>query len=128
MEIVAYNRRDFPASATELWGIEAQGPSTFLRHLYDLDPAIVVDKLHSQARNLGRSLPEQLIVLRKAAGGFVRSLCEDLGIDLELGDRNRQRNLNPDPPQKPAQPLEPYIYTGTSIPSVPSVISSCWRK
>ena len=78
--IVTYNKRDFAAAATEPWGIEVQGPSTFLRYLYDLDPALVVEKLEEQARDLGRSLPEQLAVLRKAVPAFVDGLCQDLRI------------------------------------------------
>ena len=80
--IVTYNKRDFPAAATEPWGIEIQGPSTFLKHLYDLDPSVVIDKLHAQARNLGRTLPEQLAVLRSAVAPFVDAICQDLGTDI----------------------------------------------
>ena len=39
--IVTYNKRDFPAAATEAWGIQIQGPSTFLKHQYDLNPSVV---------------------------------------------------------------------------------------
>jgi predicted nucleic acid-binding protein len=77
--IVTYNKRDFPAAATEPWGIEVQGPSTFLKYQYDLNPSIVVDKLHAQARDLGRTLSEQLAVLRKAAPAFVDTVCLELG-------------------------------------------------
>ena len=54
--IVTYNKRDFPAAATEPWRVEIQAPSVFLKHQYDLNPPVVVDKLHAQARNLGRTL------------------------------------------------------------------------
>jgi predicted nucleic acid-binding protein len=47
--IITYNATDFPQSALEPWGIERQGPSTFLRSLYDLDPGLVVHRLHEQA-------------------------------------------------------------------------------
>jgi predicted nucleic acid-binding protein len=80
--IVTYNKRDFPVAATEPWGIEIQGPSMFLKCQYDLNPSVVVDKLHAQARNLGRKLPEQLAVLRHAASAFVDVICQDLGIDV----------------------------------------------
>jgi hypothetical protein len=73
---------DFPATATEAWGIEIQGPSTFLKHQFDLNPSVVIDKLHAQARNLGRKLPEQLGVLRNAVPSFVDAICQDLGVDL----------------------------------------------
>ena len=75
--IVTYNKRDFPSAATDPWGIEVQGPSTFLKYLYDLEPSIVFDKLREQARDLGRTLPEQLAVLRKAAPAFVDTVCRD---------------------------------------------------
>jgi hypothetical protein len=80
--IVTYNKRDFPVAATEPWGIEIQGPSMFLKYQYDLNPPVVVDKLHAQARNLGRTLPEQLTVLRNAASAFVDVICQDLGIEV----------------------------------------------
>ena len=76
--IVTYNQRDFPTVATAPWGIEIQGPSTFLKHQYDLNPSVVVDKLHAQARNLGRTLPEQLSVLRIAVPSFVDAIRQDL--------------------------------------------------
>jgi hypothetical protein len=79
--IVTYNKRDFPASATEPWGIEVQGPSTFLQHQYDLNPSVVIDKLHAQASNLGRTLPQLLAVLKNAVPSFVDDVCRDLGMD-----------------------------------------------
>jgi predicted nucleic acid-binding protein len=80
--IVTYNKRDFPAAATDPWRIGAQGPSAFLKNLYERNPSVVIDKLHAQSRNLGRGLPEQLAVLRKAAPAFVDAICQDIGIDL----------------------------------------------
>ena len=80
--IVTYNKRDFAAGATEPWGIEIQNPSTFLKYQYDLNPSIVIDKLHAQARNLGRTLPHQLAVLKKAVPSFVEVIYHDLGCDV----------------------------------------------
>ena len=80
--IVTYNKRDFPADATERWGVDIQGPSTFLKYQYELNSSIVVDKLHAQARNLGRTLEQQLKVLRLAASTFVETICSDLGLKL----------------------------------------------
>ena len=77
--IVTYNKRHFPTAATEPWDIEVQGPSAFLKSQYDLNPSVVIDKLHAQARNLGRTLPEQLAVLRKAVPSFVDAVRQDLG-------------------------------------------------
>lgn len=75
-------KRHFPPVATTPWGIEIQGPSTFLKYQYDLNPSVVVDKLHAQAHNLSRTLAEQLAVLRPAAPAFVEAICQDLGIDI----------------------------------------------
>jgi hypothetical protein len=78
--IVTYNQRDFPAAAVEHWGIDVQGPSAFLRERYELDPSAVADKLRGQARDLGRTLSEQLAVLRKAVPAFVDAVSQDFGI------------------------------------------------
>jgi predicted nucleic acid-binding protein len=80
--IVTYNKRDFLPAATTPWEIEIQGPSTFLKYQYDLNPSVLIDKLHAQARNIGRTLPEQLAVLRAAAPSFVDAICQDLGTDI----------------------------------------------
>ena len=81
--IVTYNKRHIPAAALEPWGLEVLRPSAFLRLQYDLNPATVVDKLHAQARNLGRSLPQQLKVMRLAVPSFVDVIVQGLGITIE---------------------------------------------
>src|SRR5260370_30032856 len=81
--IVTYNKRHFPSTSLEPWGVEVQAPGTFLKHQYDLNPAVVIDKLHAQAQNLGRTLPQQLTVLRRAVSAFVDIVCEDLDIKLD---------------------------------------------
>jgi len=40
--IVTYNLKLFPASELETYGIEAQHPDEFVRHLVDLDPEAVL--------------------------------------------------------------------------------------
>jgi hypothetical protein len=81
--IVTYNSRHFPEASLEPWGIEVHGPSTFLKQQYDLNPDVVIDKLHAQAANLGRSLSDLLKVLRRAVPSFVAVLGNDLGVDIE---------------------------------------------
>jgi predicted nucleic acid-binding protein len=80
--IVTYNGRDFPAASLDPWGIERQGPSTFLIHLYDLEPGIVAQKLVEQAANVGLPLEDLLHKLQKNIPGFVSFFCEEQGIDL----------------------------------------------
>ena len=80
--IVTYNLRHFPAASLEAWEIDVQGPSTFLRQLYDLDAGLFVSKLHEQARAIGISLQRLLLSLSKNVPGFVDYFCEEQGIDL----------------------------------------------
>jgi len=64
------------------WGIEVQGPSTFLRGIYDLDAGLFVHKIQEQALAVGVTLDSLLQSLKKNAPGFVRYFCEEQGIDL----------------------------------------------
>jgi predicted nucleic acid-binding protein len=80
--IVTYNARHFPKDSLKPYGIECQGPSTFLISLYDLDPGIVVQKMGEQAQNVGLSLQELLIKLRINVPGFVSLFCDEQKIEL----------------------------------------------
>ncbi len=80
--IVTYNAKDFPANSLDPWGIERQGPSTFLINLYDLEPGIVAQKLTEQAQNVGVPLEDLLRRLNKNVPGFVSFFCEEQRIDL----------------------------------------------
>src|SRR5215469_12544516 len=80
--IVTYNRRDFPRGSVEAVDIEVQGPSPFLRRLYDLDPGLTVHKLHEQAKSIGIAIERLLLSVPKNAPGFVRYFCEEQGINL----------------------------------------------
>jgi len=80
--IVTYNRRHFPDSSVRSWEIEVQGPSTFLRDLYNLDAGLFVSKLHEQASAIGISLPRLLGNLSKNVPGFVDYFGEEQGIEL----------------------------------------------
>ena len=80
--VVTYNRRHFPAASLQPWEIDVQGPSTFLRGLYDLDAGLFVGKLHEQASTIEVSLPRLLHSLAKNVPGFVDYFCEEQGIDL----------------------------------------------
>jgi len=84
--IVTYNIRHFPAAAIEPFEIEIQGPSTFLRGLYDLDPGLFVERLQEQAGAIGTTLPRLLGKLGMNVPGFVNYLCNEPGIDL-AGER-----------------------------------------
>jgi len=52
--IVTHNLRDFSAETLDRYGIEAQHPDEFIRHLLDLSPALVVDAVRAQQAGLTR--------------------------------------------------------------------------
>ena len=80
--IVTYNRRHFPAASVQPWEIDVQGPSAFLRGLYDLDAGVFVAKLHEQAGAIGVSIQRLLVGLSKNVPAFVDYFCEEQGLDL----------------------------------------------
>ena len=80
--IVTYNKRHFPESALRPWEIEVQGPSGFLRGLYDLDAGLFVQKLHEQAAAIGFTPARLLRQLLTNVPKFAQYFCEDQGIDL----------------------------------------------
>lgn len=72
--IVTYNLRDFQRPALAPYSITAQGPSTFLKNLYQLDPESVLRTLEQQAAAIEKSLGYLLDRLRVNVPGFVRTL------------------------------------------------------
>jgi hypothetical protein len=84
--IVTYNAKHFRAAALDPYGIDCQGPSTFLISLYDLEPGIVVQKLSEQAQNIGISLVDLLVRLRVNVPAFVTFFCDEQKIELPAVD------------------------------------------
>jgi len=67
--IVTYNGRDFPPEALAPYGIEAQHPDEFLRHLFDLAPGAVcqvVRELRADLKNPTRTTRDVLNTLLAA--------------------------------------------------------------
>jgi|SRR5579872_725228 len=85
--IVTYNRRHFPEASVQSSEIDVQGPSTFLRGLYDLDAGVFVGKLHEQAGAIGVTIQRLLVSLSRNVPAFVDYFCEEQGIDLISGIR-----------------------------------------
>jgi hypothetical protein len=52
--IVTFNEKDFPPDALAEFDVTAQHPDTFLRHLIDLDPNRVRDRLTEMVQRLER--------------------------------------------------------------------------
>jgi len=72
--IVTYNLRDFPDSSLAPYSIIAQGPSSFLTNLHDMDPPAVMQTLEEQAEAIGRPLSYLLSRLRINVPGFVATI------------------------------------------------------
>lgn len=72
--IVTYNLRDFPRSALVPYSITAQGPSTFLKNLYELDRDVVRHALEEQAADIRKPLEHLLERLRVNVPGFVAAI------------------------------------------------------
>ncbi len=64
------------------WEIEVQGPSAFLRALYDLDAGLFVRKLHEQATAIGVPIQRLLQSLYRNVPGFVQYFNEEQGVNL----------------------------------------------
>ena len=74
--IVTYNLKDFPRPALAPYSITAQGPSTFLKSLYQLDQDAVFHTLEEQAEAIDKSFDYLLERLRVNVPGFIDSLKE----------------------------------------------------
>jgi predicted nucleic acid-binding protein len=81
--IVTFNLKDFPPAALSEWGIEAQHPDDFLLYQYDLNPTVVISKLHEQAANIGRTLAALLNTLQKGVPEFADKVARKLELEIE---------------------------------------------
>jgi len=74
--IVTYNLKDFPRPALAPYSLTAQGPSTFLKNLYELAPDAVMRTLEQQAAAIDKSFAYLIERLRVNVPGFVRILTQ----------------------------------------------------
>ena len=72
--IVTYNLKDFPISSLAPYSITAQGPSTFLKTLYDTAPSAVMQTLEAQAAAIGKNMQYLLSRLRINVPAFVATI------------------------------------------------------
>jgi len=68
--IVTFNERDFPAETLAGFDVVAQHPDVFLRHLVDLQPALVLARIEQmlQRWRLPPNTPETFIDALERAG------------------------------------------------------------
>jgi hypothetical protein len=74
--IVTYNLKDFPSSSLAPYSITAQGPSAFLKNLYDKAPTEVMQTLEAQATAIGQPMSYLFSRLRVNVPAFVAMIEE----------------------------------------------------
>ena len=75
--IVTHNLRHFPAEILGRYGIEAQHPDEFIRHLLDLSPVLVVGAVRDQQSGLARppiSMVDLLVLFERL--GLTETVAE----------------------------------------------------
>ena len=94
--IITRNLRDFPDEVLERYGIEAQHPDEFIRHLLDLSLILVVDAVRDQQAALANprvSMDELLGLFERL--GLVETVIELRRAGLGAEDNPRTRRLLP---------------------------------
>jgi hypothetical protein len=69
--VVTFNLKDFPSRAADKYKIAVIGPSTFLKQLFDIDRAVVEERLGHQAAAIGISVNDLLDRLAASVPGFI---------------------------------------------------------
>jgi predicted nucleic acid-binding protein len=72
--IVTFNLRHFRKEHLDPWKVIALHPDSFLRALYQQEPAVVRAKLRMQASDRKRTLPELLTILAATVPAFVEQI------------------------------------------------------
>ncbi|MBI5346766.1 MAG: PIN domain-containing protein [Chlamydiae bacterium] len=78
--IVTYNLHDFPSQSITQYGINAEHPDEFLRHLLDMAPAIVmrtIQETRLSLKNPPKSSEEYLAILEKQSLPQTVSVLKD---------------------------------------------------
>ena len=72
--LVTFNLKDFPSRTASKHKTEVIGPSTFLKQLFALDPALVEERLRDQAAAIRIPMNDLLDRLADSLPGFVSIL------------------------------------------------------
>ena len=79
--IVTYNLKDFPSSSLAPYAITAQGPSAFLKSLYDMAPSAVIQTLETQAAAISQPMSYLLSRLSVNTPAFVGMIEKTMNRD-----------------------------------------------
>lgn len=75
--IVTFNLRDFPDSVLSVYGMEAQHPDVFVRHLIDLRPGVVVSSIRTvRSRLTNPVISADKYLLNLEEQGLVATVAE----------------------------------------------------
>lgn len=72
--IVTQNRKHFPKSCLDKYGVICQTADEFLIHQYHLSPQLILDKLDDQGAGISQDRRYVVASLRASAGGFCKLL------------------------------------------------------
>ena len=91
--IVTHNIKDFPRSSLRSYSITAQGPSAFLKDLYGVGPAMVMQTLEDQAAAISKSLPYLLSRLRMNAPAFDEMIRQKKVLKEKVVNHGRKEGM-----------------------------------
>jgi len=76
--LVTFNLKHFPPRSARSHEVSIVGPSTFLKRILTMDPAIVEERLCGQAKAIGISIDDLLNLLARSVPGFASMFRNDL--------------------------------------------------
>ncbi|MBC7882590.1 MAG: PIN domain-containing protein [Anaerolineae bacterium] len=90
--IVTMNIRHFKTTDLEIWGVSAAHPDAYLKVLYDLDEAVVIQVLNDMANRRRKPIEQMLSRLSAPAPEFVKKVGNSLQLSIPPYDPSRYRN------------------------------------
>ena len=90
--IVTMNVRHFKAADVAIWGVSVVHPDEYLKILYDLDNAVVVQVLNDMANRRRKPIEQMLSRLSAPAPGFAKKVGSGLGLSIPPYDPGAYRN------------------------------------
>jgi predicted nucleic acid-binding protein len=90
--IITMNIRHFKVDDLETWGVRSAHPDEYLKVLYDLDEAVVVQVLNDMANRRRKPIEQMLSRLSAPAPGFVKKVGSGLQLSIPPYNPERYRN------------------------------------
>jgi predicted nucleic acid-binding protein len=90
--IVTMNVRHFKPADVEIWGVSVAHPDEYLKVLYELDSAVVVQVLNDMANRRRKPIEQMLSRLSAPAPRFAKKVGNDLGLRVPSYDPRNYRS------------------------------------